>query len=303
MRFAHRTDVGRIEVFTSMAMRRSLRTALGVGSAGLLAASLFGPAAPAGAATGVPGQSPEGWAPSSRATVHPGALTATQGAGACTSNLLFTDAARNVYLGQAAHCSSTGKATQTNGCQARSQPLGTPVTVGAGGTRGQLAYNSWIAMQQRSETDRDACAYNDFALIKLPDPAREKANPSIPVFGGPAGLNTAGTKAGERVLSYGNSPTRQGIALLSPKYGTSLGDVGHGWSHTVYTLTPGIPGDSGSAFLDADGRALGTLSTLALAPQPLSNQVSDLAKQLDYARAHSGIDGLRLVPGTEPFTG
>ncbi len=44
------------------------------------------------------------------------------------------------------------------------------------------------------------------------------------------------------------------------------------------------------------------LSTLALAPLAGSNNVGDLDKELAYARAHSGISGLALVPGTEPFT-
>jgi hypothetical protein len=52
------------------------------------------------------------------------------------------------------------------------------------------------------------------------------------------------------------------MTALSPKEGTSVGDDGNGWSHTVYTATPGIRGDSGSAFLDRSGRALGVLSTV-----------------------------------------
>ena len=63
-----------------------------------------------------------------------------------------------------------------------------------------------------------------------------------------------------------------------------------------------MPGDSGSGLLDADGAAFGTLSTVALAPLPLSNGVGDLASELDFARRHSGIKGLRLVKGTEPFS-
>ena len=41
---------------------------------------------------------------------------------------------------------------------------------------------------------------------------------------------------------------------------------GGGWSRTVYTVTPGIPGDSGSGFLNASGQAIGVLSTVAIAP-------------------------------------
>jgi hypothetical protein len=38
-----------------------------------------------------------------------------------------------------------------------------------------------------------------------------------------------------------------------------------------------------------------------LAPLTGSNNISDMAKALAYAQAYSGIPGLRLVAGTEPF--
>ncbi|MBN1527660.1 MAG: hypothetical protein JW895_01270, partial [Thermoleophilaceae bacterium] len=77
---------------------------------------------------------------------------------------------------------------------------------------------------------------------------------------------------------------------------------GNGWSRTVYTVTPGIPGDSGSGFLNASGQAIGTLSTVALAPLPASNGVGDLSRELAYARANSSFSGVQVVNGTEPFT-
>jgi S1-C subfamily serine protease len=70
----------------------------------------------------------------------------------------------------------------------------------------------------------------------------------------------------------------------------------------VYTATPGIPGDSGSAFLNADGKALGVLSTVAIAPLAGSNGVGDVAKELAYANSAGGF-GVTLANGTEPFTG
>src|SRR5262249_35741743 len=109
--------------------------------------------------------------------------------------------------------------------------------------------------------------------------------------------------AGDKVYSYGNSSLRGGISQLSPKYGTSIGDntADGGWSHPVYTLTPGIPGDSGSGLMDANGNAIGVLSTVALAPLAGSNNFGDLGKELAYAQANSGIAGLSLVNGTEKF--
>jgi hypothetical protein len=236
------------------------------------------------------------WAPAATAKVHPGVQTYTGGA-QCTANFVFTDGT-STYLGQAAHCSGTGAATDTNGCNTASLPLGTAVDVA--GYAGTLVYNSWRAMQTAGETDANTCAYNDFALIKLPAAAVATTNPSVPVFGGPVGLG-AGTLVGDLVYSYGNSSLRFGLTQTSPKRGVSLGDTAGGWSTTVYTVTPGIPGDSGSGFLDSTGRAFGTLSTVALAPLTGSNGVGNLAKELAYAQSH-GFPGLALVPGTQAFS-
>jgi hypothetical protein len=108
---------------------------------------------------------------------------------------------------------------------------------------------------------------------------------------------------GDTVFTYGNSSLRAGIMQLRPKQGVVVESAGDGWSRTVYTVTPGIPGDSGSGFLSASGQAIGTLSTLAIAPTPLSNGVADLRSELDYMRANSGFSGVQLVPGTRPFRG
>ncbi|HEY2638005.1 MAG TPA: trypsin-like peptidase domain-containing protein [Solirubrobacteraceae bacterium] len=215
----------------------------------------------------------------------------------CTANFVFTDGS-NTYLGQAAHCSGTGSETDTDGCTSASLPIGTPVTVDGASKPGVLAYNSWITMQQLGEKDADTCAYNDLALIKL-DPADVgKVNPSIPHWGGPTGVG--GTAVGQKVYSYGNSELRGGITQLSPKLGADLQEEGTGWSHIVTTLTPGIPGDSGSAFLNANGQALGILSTLQLAPLAGTNGVGDVGKEIAYEQAHG--PGASLVNGTEPFT-
>src|SRR6478672_7934269 len=115
------------------------------------------------------------WAPAGSATIHPGVMTFTNGA-QCTSNFVFTDGS-NVYLGQAAHCSGTGAATDTNGCTSRSLPLGTPVDVNGASRPGTLVYNSWLTMRAKGETNADACPFNDLALVKI-DPADvAKVNP------------------------------------------------------------------------------------------------------------------------------
>jgi hypothetical protein len=238
------------------------------------------------------------WAPVATAPIHPGVQTFTDGA-QCTANFVFT-AGTTVLLGQAAHCSGTGAATETDGCDSASLPEGTPVQIGSTGVTGTMAYNSWIRMQAAGETDPETCAYNDLALIEIPAAAVSKVNPSVPKLGGPTGLG--GAPDGSTVFTYGNSELRLGIALLSPKQGTVLSHTPGGWSRDVLTVTPGVPGDSGSGFLNATGQAFGVLSTVQLAPLAGSNGVGDLASEIAYAQAH-GVAGLALVPGTEPFRG
>ena len=239
------------------------------------------------------------WAPAGQATIHPGVQVFTDGA-QCTSNFVFQDAS-NVYLGQAAHCSGTGGPTDTNGCDSGSLPIGTPVDVDGASHPGVLAYNSWLTMQSRGESDANTCDFNDLALIRL-DPADvANVNPSVPSLGGPAGVGAWGN-TGAKVYTYGNSELRGGITALSPKAGILVDNTGGGWSHDVYTVTPGIPGDSGSGFLNSNGGAIGVLSTVAIAPLAASNGVGDLPKEIAYMRANAaGFSGVNLVSGTEPF--
>jgi hypothetical protein len=262
-----------------------IKIAISVALMGLLVAALL----PAGAAA---------WAPAGQATVHPGVQVFTEGA-QCTANFVFQEG-ENVYLGQAAHCSGTGGNTETNGCTSGSLPLGTPVEVTGASRPGTLAYNSWLTMQADGERNPSTCEYNDLALIKI-DPADvPKVNPSVPGFGGPTGVGSVGG-LGSTVYSYGNSELRGGVTQLSPKQGTVVESEGEGWSHEVLTATPGIPGDSGSGFLNESGAAIGVLSTLQIAPLAGTNGVGDLGKELAYLHAHSAFTGMRLVPGTEPF--
>lgn len=238
------------------------------------------------------------WAPAATATIHPGVQTFTAG-GQCTANFVFASGT-TVYLGQAAHCAGTGGSLATDGCTSPSLPLGTRVQVSGATRPGVLAYSSWLTMQAVGETDENACLYNDFALVRLDPADAARVNPSVPHWGGPVGLGSS-TAAGETVYSYGDSELRLGLDLLSPKTGLSLGDTGGGWSHTVLAVTPGLPGDSGSAVLDSRGRALGVLTTLAVLPLPGTNGVGNLRRMLAYANAHTRL-GARLALGTAPFT-
>lgn len=228
------------------------------------------------------------------ASIHPGVRTEVAD-NQCTANFVVTDLERqDVYLGQAAHCLSESGLAAVTGCEAESFGIGSRVDIDGASQPGTLVYSSWITMQDVNETDADACQFNDFALIEVAEADESRVSPTIP-FGGPTGLETEGTEAGEEVFVYGNSRRRGG--LVPTKSGVSLGTTGGGWNHVVVTpVTPGLPGDSGSPVVTEDGRAVGVLVTLALAPRAGTNGVTDLHRALSYANAHadagnSGLSG------------
>jgi NAD(P)-dependent dehydrogenase (short-subunit alcohol dehydrogenase family) len=103
-----------------------------------------------------------------------------------------------------------------------------------------LAYSSWPATRQLGEKDPNTCAYNDLALVRLDPALTAHANPSLPYWGGRAGLDTSGVEAGPRVYSDGNSSLRHGIAALSPQAGQNKADdpsAGR-WTHALLSPTP-----------------------------------------------------------------
>ena len=242
------------------------------------------------------------WASLDSAAIHPGIQTFTDGA-QCTANFVFWQAngtGYDLFIGQAAHCAGTGAATDTNGCTADSLPLGTKVDLGTGHD-GVLAYSSWLAMQAaKTSADAAECYGNDFALVRIAESDESAVSPEVPFFGGPVALAAVGDlSSGDEVYSYGNSELRLGVEPgLSWKHGTVLDSTD--WIADVYTASPGIPGDSGSGFLTADGGAWGVLSTVAVAPLPASNQVAGLAPAVGYAASHGGPV---VELGTAPWTG
>lgn len=289
---------------------RAARPTIGrmAGSVAVLAGAMLATALPS-AAPAAGEQRAASWAPAESAEITPGVQMFTQGSGQCTGNFVFKDRAGRTYVGYAAHCAGRGEATDTNGCETHSLPLGTTVRFARGATaatdgdtvgRGTLAYSSWRTMRSRGESREAVCAANDFALVRVGRSHVDNVNPTVPFWGGPSGLADA-PDAETQVYSYGSSGLRP-TEVLSPRTGVALGRTHGGWGFDVYTATPGIPGDSGSGFLDDRGRAVGTLSTVAILPLPGVNGLGALAQELDYAQAHSGIRGLRLVRGTRAFS-
>lgn len=221
----------------------------------------------------------------------------------------------HTYVGYAAHCASRGSDTQTNGCSTPSYPLGTKVQFvvgeksgalggligGSPGTvigTGTLRYSSWIAMQRAHTTNALECAYNDLALVEVDRAYLGRVNPTVPFFGGPSKLGAL-PGVGQAIYTVGSSSLRGTTRATS---GTVRDASNAPWSDIVKTKSPGVPGDSGSGYMNASGQAVGVLSTLDvnLLPPSSANGIGSLSQEVAFSRTH-GMGGLVLVPGRTAF--
>jgi hypothetical protein len=236
---------------------------------------------------------PRTWADLGAATIRPGVQVIADGS-QCTSNFLFTSPDNaTVYVGFAAHCVTRNDPNSADdGCDPSSEPLpiGTRIEVEGAQHDATLAYTSWGSMQENGGNSADECRYNDFALAALDPRDAERANPAMLFFGGPTALaDPADVGTLDKVLTYGDSGLRAGLAALSPHEGYVVFSPGSGgWTTEIYTAPQGIPGDSGSGVIlgGSDGRALGVLVTISYAGG--SNGVTTLANAVAYA-AESGV--------------
>ena len=181
--------------------------------------------------------------------------------------LHLPSAAPTFSSGKPAHCAGTGEATETNGCDAGSLPLGTKVEIDGASQPGTLVYSSWLTMQGKNETDGNACDYNDLALVEI-DPADVgQVNPSVPGFGGPQHADgpaptartstpTATPRCAARRRNHSQPQEGQG-----PLHGRRRLDA-----HRLYVSLRHPRATRAAGSFDARDNAFGTLSTVQIAP-------------------------------------
>ena len=176
--------------------------------------------------------------------VRPGGVL-TSDIGQCTLNFLFKTPEGERYIGTAGHC-ILGEGPVADSAGEKMWPKGQgPAAKDPDGKRfGEFAY----AVLQDPK---------DFALIRL-DPGVE-ASPEMCNYGGPTGINDD-LSGDPTVLQYfGNGigigtalPARSAVALGLPN------------ADHVYAAGIALPGDSGSAVISEDGRAVGVLVTVGV---------------------------------------
>jgi hypothetical protein len=176
--------------------------------------------------------------------VRPGGEVQTE-QGLCTLNFLFVTPAGERFIGTAGHC-ILGEGPVADNAGEKTWAKGTgPAAKDAGGTRfGEFAY----AVLQDPK---------DFALIRL-DPDVD-ASPEMCNYGGPTGINDE-ISDGPKVLEYfGN-----GVGIGSTVPARSAVALGFPNADHVYAAGLALPGDSGSAVITDDGRAVGVLVTTGI---------------------------------------
>lgn len=225
--------------------------------------------------------------------IRPGVEITASGYGTCTTNFLYAANEVTYYIGVAAHCFSNDSNSGVNPCDASSAPLGfSGITIENASRPGELAYSSWTAMQENGETaGSDLCQFNDFALVKIHTDDIDNVHPAAIAYGGPRALFNGAASVGDAVYSYGRSSFHSGVQDLQEKEGRISEVLAGGLAYRVSFDNAGLPGDSGSAILHQDGRALAVLTTvgISLGPSTVGNGAVSLERALSYGKASGHI--------------
>ena len=181
-----------------------------------------------------------------------------------------------------------GEATDTDGCLAATLPVGTPVEIDGASRPGTLAYSSWATMQAVGETDPDACAYNDLALVRVDPADHAKVNPSIPHWGGPTGLNTTASPPATGSTATATLACARASPSSPQDRRRACGTNGDGWTHPSTPSPRASPVTRAAPSSTSRAGPSASSAPCAIAPTPLSNNVSDLSRALGYMHAHGG---------------
>jgi len=176
--------------------------------------------------------------------VRPGGVIHTD-VGQCTTNFLFETPDHERFIGTAGHCIlGDGPVADRAGEKLWAKGQGSVVKDGTGHRIGEFAY----AVLQDPK---------DFALIRLDQGV--ESSPEMCNFGGPTGVNDDLTGDPTVLEYFGNGvgigqtlPARSAVAMGLPN------------ADHVFALGLALPGDSGSAVISEDGRAVGVLVTVGV---------------------------------------
>jgi hypothetical protein len=194
----------------------------------------------------------------------------------CTAGFVFNGADGTRYLGAAGHCFLPENKTATHGTGADYDAQGTTVRVCVaacvfGGVSGDVFSGTLVQLgpvaYARQELGDDEIGY-DFGVVRIPSSLAAQVRPSMPVWGGPTGVQDVA--AGSLVCHYGQGVGAGETFVTMARTGIGIrADDGAWLANAAVT-----PGDSGSALevcaAGADGirgqGAAGIVTHLRYAP-------------------------------------
>jgi hypothetical protein len=217
--------------------------------------------------------------------------------GPCSTSFLLVDDAGDLFLTQSAHCIFATEGADF--CASTYTPVGDESVIeGYAGSPATVAWVSGEHMKEFGGTPEE-CSTWDVSIHRVPDDLRTVAHPAIRHIGGPTGLaDPLDLRQGDPVAGYGNSDDRGAAveiatgddhgnapvwpavnefsgtfvgAVLDEAYCPTLGcdwesrPYGNGLRPYIRYVPTKITGDSGSADLTGDGKALGVTSVINFA--------------------------------------
>ena len=202
-----------------------------------------------------------------------------EGTFGCTANFVWTDGT-TLYLGAAGHCFIPATTRATHGDGADYDASGVEVRVcvnncdanfNSMSLAGELVLLGRVAYARQTDaTGAEQIGY-DFGIVEIPDALAPQVRRTMPVFGGPAGLDTL--EAGEFGCHFGHGLVVGETFLTKARVGVGGGSDESFWMGDFAAAF----GDSGSAMVSCSptltgfrGRgAIGVLTHLGVRiPEP-----------------------------------
>jgi hypothetical protein len=237
-------------------------------------------------AAGATGTEPR-WAPAAKATVHPG-VTVTMAQVQCRVGFVLTDGT-NAFVAVPSSCSGVSGGQPTDGCTEGQVPVGTTAKIEGARYAGHLVYSSFTQMAAHGVRNPDKCAMNGLSLIKLDRRDIARTSPSVPVVGGPTGIDSTPPSPGAALTLY----------LSAPAQAVAIQNGNSGWSHTVMPETAVTSLDIGAPVLDGQGRAIGMVAQVQQMPGTPA-LAGDLGREITYLHRIAGFGHVRLALGSPP---
>jgi hypothetical protein len=178
----------------------------------------------------------------------------------CTANFVWSGQGRR-YLGAAGHCFLPADLSATHGPGADYDASGVVVQVCVTGCEGNFRSNqitgTWVTLGRvayaRQTLDGEDVG-NDFGVVEIPREVRDLVRTTMPVWGGPTGVETL--EVGDYACHYGHGLLVGEVFLTKARLGVGGGSDASSWEGDF----AGAFGDSGSGLVACVNDGVGSFS-------------------------------------------